>query len=93
MAIAGRDGEKLRSAAAEYQGEPPILTRACDVADRAAVNSLFEWLDETLGPLDILVNSAGINVPNRAITEVTPDDWDRMLAINVTGAFNCIYAA
>jgi len=93
VAITGRDDRKLRSAAADYGGEPPIATRACDVADREAVGRLFAWLAETLGPLDILVNSAGINVPNRAITQITPDDWDRMLAVNVTGAFNCIYAA
>jgi NAD(P)-dependent dehydrogenase (short-subunit alcohol dehydrogenase family) len=93
VAITGRDHEKLRAAAGGFDGQPPIVTQACDVADRVAVDSLFAWLEEALGPLDILVNSAGINVPNRAITEVTPDDWDRMLAINATGAFNCIYAA
>jgi NAD(P)-dependent dehydrogenase (short-subunit alcohol dehydrogenase family) len=93
VAITGRDPEKLRSAAAGFDGRPPILTRPCDVADRAAVHGLFGWLEGSLGPLDVLVNSAGINVPNRAITEVTPDDWDRMLAVNATGAFNCIYAA
>jgi len=100
VAITGRNEEKLRYAAAQWldqetghNGGLPILTRACDVADRAAVDSLFAWLRKELGPLDILVNSAGINVPNRAITELEPDDWDRMLAINATGAFNCIYAA
>jgi len=92
VAITGRDPRKLRSAAAQFDGRPPILTRACDVADRAAVDALFAWLDGELGTPDILVNSAGINVPNRAIAELKPDDWDRMLAINATGAFNCIYA-
>jgi NAD(P)-dependent dehydrogenase (short-subunit alcohol dehydrogenase family) len=93
VTITGRDPEKLRAAAAQFEGQPPILTRACDVSDRAAVDALFTWLGKELGPLDILVNSAGINVPNRKITEVRPDDWDRMLATNATGAFNCIYAA
>ncbi|MFH1924420.1 MAG: SDR family oxidoreductase [Planctomycetota bacterium] len=93
VAITGRSLDKLNAAAAEFDGHPPLLTRACDVADREAVNSLFAWLEEQWGSLDILVNNAGINVPNRAITELTPDDWDRMLAINATGAFNCIYAA
>jgi len=93
VAITGRNEEKLRAAAAGYEGRPPIVVRACDVADRAAVDSLFAWLHGQWGPLDILVNSAGINVPNRKITELKPDDWDRMLAINATGAFNCIYAA
>ncbi len=92
-AITGRDPEKLRAAAAQFEGRPPILAQPCDVSNRAAVDSLFAWLAEQLGPLDILVNSAGINVPNRKITEIQPDDWDSMLAINATGAFNCIYAA
>ena len=93
MAITGRTQEKLEAAAAEFDGRPAILTRPCDVADRADVDRLFAWFEEAIGPVDILVNSAGINVPNRAITELTPDDWDRMMAINATGAFNCIYAA
>jgi len=93
VAITGRSLDKLNAAAAEFDGHPPLLTRACDVADREAVNSLFAWLEDQWGSLDILVNNAGINVPNRAIAELTPDDWDRMLAINATGAFNCIYAA
>ena len=93
VGITGRDDQKLRQAAAQFDGQPPIVARACDVSDRAAVDSLFAWLEEQLTSPDILVNSAGINVPNRKITELEPDDWDRMLAINVTGAFNCIYAA
>jgi NAD(P)-dependent dehydrogenase (short-subunit alcohol dehydrogenase family) len=93
VAITGRNLEKLETAAAGFDGQPPILTRACDVADRADVGRLFAWFQEELGSADILVNSAGINVPNRAITELKPDDWDRMLAINATGAFNCIYAS
>ena len=93
VAITGRSQQKLLDAAAQFEGQPAILSRPCDVSDRAAVDSLFAWFAGQLGPLDILVNSAGINVPNRKITEVRPDDWDRMLAINATGAFNCIYAA
>ena len=93
VAITGRDEQKLSDAARQFDGQPPIRPRACDVADRAAVDGLFAWLEKEWGALDILVNNAGINVPNRAIAELTPDDWDRMMAINVTGAFNCIYAA
>ena len=93
VAITGRDPKRLEAAANQFDGRPPVLARSCDVSDRAAVDSLFSWLEEEWGPIEILVNSAGINVPNRGITELTPEDWDRMLAINVTGAFNCIYAA
>jgi NAD(P)-dependent dehydrogenase (short-subunit alcohol dehydrogenase family) len=75
-------------------GQPPILWRVCDVADRADVARLFDWLDhQRLLPLDILVNSAGINVARRRMAELDPADFDRMLAINATGPFNTIYFA
>jgi NAD(P)-dependent dehydrogenase (short-subunit alcohol dehydrogenase family) len=93
VVICGRTEKTLLEGAAQYDGQPPIPTRVCDVAERSAVDDMFAWLEREMGPPDILINSAGINVPNRAIGELTPEDWDRMMAINVTGAFNCIYAA
>jgi NAD(P)-dependent dehydrogenase (short-subunit alcohol dehydrogenase family) len=93
VAICGRTDEKLREAAAQFDGQPAILTHPCDVSDRADVERLFAWVAEELGGLDVLINSAGINVPNRQIDVLDPADWDRMLAIIATGAFNCIYSA
>jgi len=93
VAITGRNPQKLQQAAAGYQGQPPLLHHPCDVSDRAATGELFAWVAEQLGPLDILVNNAGINVPKRLMAELDPADWDRMLAINATGAFNCMYEA
>lgn len=93
VAIAGRNPQRLLDAAAASDVDPPLLTHPCDVADRADVEKLFAWVDETLGPLDVLVNSAGINVSRRKMAELDPHDWDRMLAINVTGSFHCIQAA
>ncbi len=92
LAITGRSEEKLKAAAAQLKDRTDVLTRACDVSDRSATNELINWLKGNLGTPDILVNSAGINVSKRQMTILEPDDWDRMLAINVTGAFNCIYA-
>jgi NAD(P)-dependent dehydrogenase (short-subunit alcohol dehydrogenase family) len=92
VAITGRNAQRLLNAAAAFDGGPPPLSRPCDVADRADVERLFAWLAEELGPLDILVNSAGINVRRRLMAELDPADWDRMLAVNVTGSFNCIHA-
>jgi NAD(P)-dependent dehydrogenase (short-subunit alcohol dehydrogenase family) len=92
VAITGRDAKRLAGAAAAYDGQPPLLHRACDVSDRAACNELFDWVARKLGPPDILVNNAGINVPRRMMAELDPADWDRMMAVNVTAAFNCTYA-
>jgi NAD(P)-dependent dehydrogenase (short-subunit alcohol dehydrogenase family) len=93
VAIAGRDEQKLAAAAAGCPGELSIASHPCDVSDRSQVQQLFDWLRTHLGPPQILVNSAGINVPRRMMAEIDPADWDRMMAINVTGAFNCIHAA
>lgn len=94
VAITGRDEKKLHAAAAAFAGEPAIRYQACDVGDRADVERLFVWLDQQqLTPLDILVTSAGVNTPKRQFCELDPEDWDRLLRINTTGAFNCIHAA
>jgi NADP-dependent 3-hydroxy acid dehydrogenase YdfG len=93
VAITGRNHQRLLDAADGSGTSPPLLTRPCDVSDRADVEQLFTWLDEELGPVDILVNSAGINVSRRQMAELDPADWDRMIAINLTGSFNCIHAA
>ena len=93
VAITGRNEAKLRAVAAQFDSQPAIRYRAGDVSDRQDVERLFAWLRTELGPLDILVNNAGITVPNRRMSQLAPDDWDRMLAVNVTGAFNCIHAA
>lgn len=92
IAIAGRREDKLREAANAWSGEPPWLYHTVDVADRESVRGLFAWADQTLGRIDILVNSAGTNIRNRSMAEMTPEQWDQLLAINATGAYNCLYA-
>lgn len=94
VAICGRDAAKLNRAAASIEAAHPVAAIPCDVADRESVSRLFAEL-ERLGllPLDILVNSAGINIARRRMAELVPADWDRLLAVNSTGAFNCMHAA
>ncbi len=91
VAISGRREETLREVAASAASGPPILIHKCDVADRDSVTAFFDWARGELGQIDILVNSAGINIPNRSLGSITPEDWDRVLQINATGAFNCIF--
>jgi NAD(P)-dependent dehydrogenase (short-subunit alcohol dehydrogenase family) len=61
----------------------------CDVADRASVDRLFRDAAATLGGLDCLVNNAGIAGPTARVDQLEPEDWDRTLAVNITGQFNC----
>ncbi len=92
VAIAGRNVDRLRAAAEQYAGPTPIAYRACDVSRRADVTALVEWFESQWGTPSILVNSAGINVARRTVADLDPADWDRMLAINASGAFYCIQA-
>lgn len=93
VVITGRREDKLREVAATASGPTPIAYRAADVSERDDVAPLFAWIDAELGGLDILVNSAGINVAKRKVAELAPEDWDKLMQVNATGAFNCIHAA
>src|SRR5208282_6637130 len=63
-----------------------------DVAQRPAVQAAARRLLDAQGGVDILVNNAGTNVVNRRLDEITLEDWDAVLAANLTGAFNMVMA-
>ncbi|WP_406857725.1 SDR family oxidoreductase [Alsobacter sp. KACC 23698] len=68
----------------------PALTRSlCDVADRASVARMFDDALGALGGLDTLVNNAGVAGPTGKVDDINPEDWDRCLAVCLTGQFNC----
>ncbi len=91
VAISGRRLEKLHQAAAEFQGQPPILCHAADVSQRDEAHSLIEWATQAMGRIDILVHCAGINIPKRSMAALDPADWDKLLQVNATGAFNAMH--
>jgi NAD(P)-dependent dehydrogenase (short-subunit alcohol dehydrogenase family) len=93
VAISGRREESLREIASQKGEGNVLLTHPADVADRESLERLFHWFDEELGELNILVNTAGINVPKRAINELSGKDWDAVMKINLTGAFDCMRLA
>lgn len=90
--IAGRNADKLQSVASAYAGPEKIECCVVDVADRESVGQLVERANQVLGQVDILVNSAGMNTPKRSMESLSPDDWDRVMTVNATGAYNCMYA-
>jgi len=91
VVITGRREAKLREVADALAGSAPIRYHAADVADLAQVQALVQWVNDEVGPIDILINNAGMNVLARRIHELQPDDWARMLEVNTTGVFNTIY--
>ena len=93
VALIGRRRDKLDEVAAEIQAIGATATvEVLDVADRKKVGEAGERLLKRLGRVDILVNNAGLNVVNRRLTEITAEDWDHILAVNLTGAFNMVQA-
>ena len=91
VAISGRREEPLNAVAAKFEGEPAILFKTCDVGDRDDAFALVDWATEQMGHIDILLNSAGTNIPKRSMEECSPEDWDKVMRINATGAYNTIH--
>lgn len=73
--------------------QPAIGQCVADVASREQVAALFERALAALGGLDCLVNNAGIAGPTGKVEEIDPAEWDRCLAIDLTGQFNCVRLA
>jgi NAD(P)-dependent dehydrogenase (short-subunit alcohol dehydrogenase family) len=67
---------------------PAITGTVCNVADRAAVERFVEEAVDALGGIDILINNAGIAGPTTSVEDLDPDEWDAVLAVNLTGPFN-----
>ncbi|WP_420724568.1 SDR family oxidoreductase [Hwanghaeella sp. LZ110] len=68
---------------------PDIGQMQADISDRAAVEAFFEQGLAALGGLDVLVNNAGIAGPTGPVEDINPDDFERTLAVNITGQFLC----
>ena len=79
--------------AALKDSDPKISQSKADVSDRADVERLFKEALSKLGGLDVLVNNAGIAGPTGKVEEIVPEEWDRCLAVDITGQFNCVRLA
>lgn len=80
------DAETLDKAMAELAQPEATLGLACDVSDPAAVAVAFAALTIRFGRLDALVNNAGTAV-FKPLLETTHEEWQRVLAVNLTGPF------
>jgi len=92
VCIGGRRQETVEEAIAILKGSGRVCGHTLDVSDREQVATFFAWSEKIIGSTDILVQAAGINIRNRTMDCLSPEDWDQVMAINVTGAYNCMAA-
>jgi NAD(P)-dependent dehydrogenase (short-subunit alcohol dehydrogenase family) len=88
--LAGTNRERLEATAKEIASNAGrALAIVADVSDEAAVARMVAATIAGFGRLDILVNNAGIAGPTASVLDARTEDWERTLAINLTGAFLC----
>ena len=93
MAAARRE-ERLRALQQEMAAEGATIEFAvADVSKAEDMGALVKRTEERLGPIDILVYNSGTNIKDRALTNLTPVLWDRMVSVNLSGAFYATQAA
>jgi len=93
VALLDLSGDAVEEAAAELRSEgASTIAAGVDVSNRTAVDDAFARVRTELGPIAIMVTSAGIDKFER-FTEISAESWDRMLAVNLTGTFHCVQAA
>lgn len=92
VALLDIDREGLDRAVASLEAPERTLALPCDVSDEAGVSAAVAEAAERFGRLDALVNNAGIAV-FKPLLDTTPDEWARVLAVNLTGPFLCSRAA
>jgi NAD(P)-dependent dehydrogenase (short-subunit alcohol dehydrogenase family) len=90
VGLAGRRKEPLEETAGMAgDAAARALPVPTDVSDSAAVRALFAKVSETFGHLDIVFNNAGVNVPGTVFGDLTDEQWQKVVDINLTGAFFC----
>src|SRR3954464_4519356 len=93
VALFDRDGEGAARAAEQIQSNGgQALAASVDVTDRTAIEDAMGKVRTELGPIEILITSAGLD-EFRDFTDITVEAWERMIAVNLTGTFHCIQAA
>ena len=84
VVVSGRTEATLKKA--------PFEGVLCDVGDKKQVAAAAAEVQKRHGRIDILVASAGINLPKRNFRDVTLEGWDEIVAVNLSGVFYCVQA-
>lgn len=92
--LAGRRATQLeQTAGCGAQGAGKMVPMQCDITLATDVSALFNQVERVFGRLDVLFNNAGINAPAIPFEDLTLEQWNEVVAINLTGAFLCAQSA
>jgi NAD(P)-dependent dehydrogenase (short-subunit alcohol dehydrogenase family) len=90
VVLAGRRAAELeRTAAMAERRDAPMLVVPTDITHPDAVAALFDRAKETFGRLDVLFNNAGTSAPGVPLEDLSFEQWNTVVAVNLTGAFLC----
>jgi NAD(P)-dependent dehydrogenase (short-subunit alcohol dehydrogenase family) len=93
VVLLGRTAKTLDETIAQAgEAKARMLAYPCDVSDRGAVQKMAADVLAKYGSVDCLVNSAGTNVPRRALEVLTEVDYDHMIDVNLNGPYFCVQA-
>lgn len=67
-----------------------VIAYGCDVSNTQAVKEMVDWIVATYGCLDAALNNAGIQTPQRPMAEITDEEFDRTVAVDLKGVWNCM---
>jgi len=93
VVLAGRRPEALEQTIAQAPKGAPALAVATDIRSETAVAQLFRRTQQHFGRLDLLFNNAGIGAPPIPFDELSLEQWNEVVSVNLTGAFLCARAA
>jgi len=90
VAICARSPENIENAVRQLtnKSKSKVVAKVADVRDSTEVTSFFEYVDQELGQLDIVVNNAGVGV-FKSTAELSVEDWHKTLDTNLSGVFYC----
>ena len=93
VVLAGRREESLKETASQNSDNQETLCIATDVSQPDSVVQLFKQTVAHFGRVDLLFNNAGINIPNVPLEDLTYEQWQQVVDVNLTGSFLCLREA
>jgi 3-oxoacyl-[acyl-carrier protein] reductase len=88
VALWDQSADALQSAKASLGGHGEVATFQVDITDLKQVEAAADATGRTLGSISVLVNSAGIAGANAPVASYAPDEWQKVISVNLTGTFN-----